>query len=349
MSNAIKIGRPAQFDLFAIRDDENQTNTIDLWDSAPRWLVRERDDLRDGNSLKIIERTFTHDGKLYKLTMAPARVKRGEREFDAYPGEREELVEMVIRRAAARRNRLSLEGKEDVGALFTIYELREELSRLGHTFNHYEVLDALTILHRSTVEITRIDEDGKERLVSGACFPQLRLSDKKDEHSQSYVQFNWMVSHAIKLLAFQQIDYDDLMSQRGQIERWMYRRLHRLYRENSVCMLQASDVIEGLGLAHRKRLRDTLRRIAEGVFSLKVGNVVADYEAVDIRHGRAKVDVLFKITLTQSFVDKIMEARRRAEQNRIDYLEATGREATEFLPASPVAAAKLRAIKGGRV
>src|SRR4051812_16797194 len=137
---------PIQFDFFGL-DDPRLTHTIALWDVAPRWVFRHGESLRDGEYLKTIKRTFVYSGKVYSIALKPARIERDGKEIEQYPGEREQLVEEVIRRIAVLRNRLTYNGQDEVGVTFSLYEVRKELERTGHSFSFYEILEALNILH----------------------------------------------------------------------------------------------------------------------------------------------------------------------------------------------------------
>ena len=47
------------------------------------------------------------------------------KETERYPADRERLVEWVIRRIASKRNRISLDNKDEVTVELSIYEIRE--------------------------------------------------------------------------------------------------------------------------------------------------------------------------------------------------------------------------------
>jgi len=97
MSKALKprtiIHESLQGELWVV-EEPGITNTISLWDVAPRSIPsRASDDLKDGKYLKTLERTFTLAGKVYQVTLKPARIKdKNGKEGEQYPGERERLV-----------------------------------------------------------------------------------------------------------------------------------------------------------------------------------------------------------------------------------------------------------------
>jgi hypothetical protein len=303
-------------------------------------------------------RTFVLGGRLYQATLKPARIRTKAGESEQYPSDRERLVEWVIRRIAARRNRLNLGDKNEVGVSFSIHEVRVELKRTGHTYSHNEIVEALTILRESAVEIVRIDTaqsgETRERVINSSAFPQLAFADRRRENAKTTVQFNWLVSEALMHLDFRQMNYEKVMHLPGPIERWIYLRLnhdvlfHRMDPKVNVHELRATEVIEGCALANRKRGRDTLRRITEAMSALKIEGVILDFEAQDILEGQKKVDVLYTITVTREFVHDTTRSLRTASESLTDFRDAVGSEPVEFIPNDYSTRDKLRKIRNRR-
>ena len=347
---------PVQFDFFGL-DDPRLTHTIALWDVAPRWVFRHGESLRDGEYLKTIKRNFAHAGKVYGIALKPARIERDGKEIEQYPGEREQLVEEVIRRIAVMRNRLTHSGQDEVGVTFSLYEVRKELERTGHAFSFYEILEALHVLHHSTVRIVRVDDNGtgeaKERVVSASAFPQLRLAEAGSENSATTIQFNWLVSKALAHLEFRQVDYEVIMRMKGPIERWVYKRINHdvLFHRGSVnvYVIRASEIIDGCGMAQWKRVRDSLRRVTEAVMAMKAQGVIAEVEARDIFEGRRKIDTEYTITASQAFSAQLIEALRTASTKVEDYLTVVGDAPTEFVPTDAEKRNMLRKLRSRQV
>jgi len=348
---------PLQGELWST-DDPGITNTISLWDVAPRSVLsRPTDDLKVGDYLKTLERTFTLAGQVYQITLKPARIKdRKGKETEQYPGERERLVEWVIRRIAAMRNRISLSAKDEVNVSFSIHEVRTELARTGHTYSFYEIVDALQILHQSIVEIVRTDTDGdgkaKERVISASTFPQLAFSDRGEESAKSTVQLNWLATQAMKHLDFRQMNYDAIMGMRGPVDRWIYTRLNHdvlFYRMHPhVHELYASEVIDGTGLSKNK-LRDSMKRVTDALEHLKAQGIIQELRCEDIFEGRRKADIRYTITVTDTFVQETSRSLRIANENLADFREVTGSEPGDFIPADPVRKDKLRRLRTKRM
>jgi len=343
---------------FWVTDDARVANTISLWDIAPRSIpAKAPDELKDGNYLKTLERSFTLAGNLYHVTVRPARFKdKSGKEFERYPGERERLVEWVIRRIAAMRNRISLSAKDEVNVSFTTHEVRTELARTGHAYSFYEITEALQVLHLSTVEIVKIDTgpDGhaKERVISASTFPQLSFSDRSKENCRSTVQLNWLATQAMKHLDFRQMNYEAVMGMRGPIERWVYTRLNHdvlYYRMHPhVHEIYASEVIDGAAMSN-KVARNAMKRVTECMEALRADDVIRELQCEDVLDGRRKTDIKYTITLTDKFVEETTRSLRIANENLEDFREVAGGDPETFVPSDPIKKEKLRRIRSKRL
>ena len=355
--DSAKFDPPLQFDFFAT-DDRRLTNTIALWDVAPRGVFRLHEDVREERGLKLIKRVFQYGGATYNVSLTPARFEHLGEVIEKYPGEREQLVEEVIRQLAVRKNRLSVQGDKGevgVGVSFSLYEIFKELERTGHKFSYAEIREALNILHMSRVEIVRmIDEGGKkiERVVSGTTFPNLVWGDRNDADTMTKVSFNWLMSHSMMRLDFRQISYELLMRMPGPIERWLYRCIsHDVFffgSDGRSHIIRGADVIDGSGAVRRKRTRENLRRVHDALDWLKNEGLIVTFDASGVFEGRRKVDAEFTIVLSDSFTRDVAASNAVAEQNRRDFEVISGGAPDEFVPANFERRAAVRRIRAAR-
>ena len=356
----LSTGIPTQVLQFENQDPQ-RTNTIDLWDVAPRGVFyTNATDREAGKYLKIVEREFVHCGKHYRLTIKPARLKRAGQETEEYPGEREQLVEEVVRRLAQESGRLRLDGR-DLWMTFSINEICEELARTGHRYSWSEVKEALQILHLSTVEILRVDQDPKSEtgatvsVISASAFPQLGFRERGREFSETTIQFNALLTSAIKHLEFVQLDYDTIMSLKGPVPRWLYKRLsHNVFygdHDAHVQVLTASELYRGCGLPPRSRKRDELRKITGAIDALKAAGVIRDYEIQEVHDGvdrRRKEDIIYTVYLSNSFVDDIIIAKKRHQVIKSDYVQIEGTDPKDFIPGTAQKRDQLRRRRASR-
>lgn len=356
----VATGIPTQVLQFENQDPQ-RTNTIDLWDVAPRGVFyTNTTDREAGKYLKIVEREFEHCGKHYRLTIKPARLKRAGQETEEYPGEREQLVEEVVRRLAQESGRLRLDGR-DLWMTFSINEISEELARTGHRYSWSEVKEALQILHLSTVEILRVDADPKSEngavtnVISASAFPQLGFRERGREHSETTIQFNALLTSAIRHLEFMQLDYDTIMSLKGPVPRWLYKRLsHNVFygdHDANIQVLTASDLYRGCGLPPRSRKRDELRKITGAIDALKNAGVIHKYEIQDVNDGidrRRKDDIIYTVYLSGDFVEDITIAKKRHQLIKADYVQIEDADPKDFVPGSAQKRDQLRRKRASR-
>ncbi|RYD69188.1 MAG: hypothetical protein EOP84_28945, partial [Verrucomicrobiaceae bacterium] len=86
-----------------------------------------------------ITRSFEARGHAYTLTLRPARIKYPDgTEKDEFPGEREALVEMAVRKIAAQRQTLQID-RDTVSVTIGVYELYNELKATGHSMRYAHI------------------------------------------------------------------------------------------------------------------------------------------------------------------------------------------------------------------
>jgi hypothetical protein len=347
--------RAHQTNLFEVASGL-RSNMVALYDLAPRFSF---DQPADGGARKpILEREFTFGGGRYRITMKPTRIKMpGGTEVDKYLGEREQIVEEVIRRLACKRDRLTLEpvvvrgkgaasGQYNVRFAFSLYEVREELRRVRHTFGLAEVVQSIELLNEVRIIIQDLDAKGSP-LLSAPAFPVMGLRREDDKDGETFVTFNPLVADAIRSLSFQQVDYETLMKIRDPVARWLLKRLHIdiAATKQSVQRMSANEIRRDSGMAEWKKSRDMFGRVAKAVNVLVELGVVEGVEVRDVLERRKKVDVLFTMSATPDFNAKIHGSNRVLAENRRDFSRLTSGAdpANAFIEASEDDAYRIRA------
>lgn len=325
-----------QLSLFETTDKPH-TNYMALYDLAPRFALKT--DRLSGTMLSSIKREFMFNGDLYRVVVTPARITDSAgNERDVLPGEREQLVEDVLRKLAIER--ISLADQEQVRAFFYIYRIHKELSAHKHTFSKSEIKEALEVLNKSTIEIVRVSTDRRkpQPVLYAAAFPVLAFADQNDMESQAYVQLNPLLAQAIKTLAYEQVNYNWLMQIKGQLPRWIFKSLSLLFSDvsvpNELIEVKASDIANGSG-CKAKRWREVLLEVSKAIQKLQDKGVIESFVATNVMEGRAKKDVVFSIRLSKQFMDDRRAAIARSEFNRSLAEKHTGsRNPERFHPIS---------------
>ncbi len=336
--------------------DTRQTNAVGLYDLAPRFVFasgeRGNDERRDVTHMDSVTRSFVYNGEPYVITLDPARIKRRVRvspggdgegakykvmRVEALPGEREQLVEEVIRRLATERARLVLVDGDSprnakVQMRFSFYEIQKELARVRRTLSISEIKEALLILSKTflTIEQPADQAGGNATLLQSTAFPvvamrgkggavQLDEGDDVNGNTETYLEFNPLVAKAILTLKFQSISYEMLMKIRNPVSWWLYKSLSLHYHHSGgqdPLMIRASDIITNSGMNRSKRHRDTLRAIKVAIEVLVTQGVLADYKKDPERGSGAEiVDVLYALCPSDQFLEQIRRGKAIAEQN----------------------------------
>ncbi len=340
-----------QLSLFGTTE-KTQTNHIALYDLAPRFA--QRNARMAGTILTSIKREFWFGEELYKVTVTPARITDSDgSERDVLPGEREQLVEDVVRKFAAER--LVLGSQNEVTAIFSVYRIQKELSKHQHTFSRQEIKEALEILNKSTIEITRVVTDPKSRkpkpVLSASAFPVLVFRDENDYESQASVQLNPLVAQGIKTLGYEQVNYDWMMKIKGQLPRWVFKNVSLMLTDSEATRdtveIRASDIGNSSG-SNWQRSRQMLAEVTKAIQKLKDLEVIDMFVATPVMSGKKKDDVIFSIQFSPSFMADRRAARAKAEFNRRQALKHTGTERPDsFHPIAPEVATQIR-VAGSR-
>ncbi|MFC4235971.1 hypothetical protein ACFOY8_12065 [Thalassospira xianhensis] len=346
-SATLPIAKPQlQLSLWPV-SDVSQTNMVALYDLAPRFVF----DVRSEESKrKVIERTFEFGGKRYRITLKPTQMQNGSEVDDIkdrYLGEREGIVEEVIRRIASDRSRLTLHDGDKVRFVFSLNEVRKELKRVNHTFSLDEIREAIVLLHEVRIRIE--DVDGKKSpLLYAPAFPVVAMRKKDDSPDmETYVQFNPLVADSIRSLNFQPVSYERLMEIRDPVARWLVKRLHAQISVTgeSVQSMLATEIRRDSGMPEWKTTRNLLRRVSQSVQVLESNGILERVEAEEHLVGQRKVDITFTMKVSDAFMEEVTASVKERARNHQTFHEITGGQDPKegFVEIDRTTAFKLRA------
>jgi hypothetical protein len=346
MSGSSKI---AQFALFS-GIPEARTQMVALYDVAPKFNFGAPE---TGESrMKIIEREFDFAGARYRITLKPTRVKMPEGSVeDRYLGEREQIVEDVIRRLATKHGRLTLRDQTKVRASFTINEVKGELARVKHGFTYRQIVEALVLLNEVRIQIEFIDVKGSP-ILSAPAFPVLMMRRQGEDDRETYVEFNPLVSDAIRLLNFDELDYETLMKIRDPVARLLFKRLQAQVKGSGspFLNLSAREIRRDSGMAEWKDRSGLLRRVRQSVEALVACNVIEHLEVDPVREGRQIVDLRFSLSVSADFMAKIHASTRVNKDNEREFsrMSKGRRDGVGFLPIDETEICRIRVGRAQR-
>lgn len=392
MSKVVPVGA-AQLVLFEL-EDRSQSHLIALYDLAPRFVFVSRDnnDAKDKGELvskdsfiKSVRREFSFRGRNYRLTVQPARIDRNgparkdEKaaegaapevlEVEIFPSEREQVVEQVVRRLAMDRSRLSLTGenRDKVQMRFSLYEIQRELRAVNHTLSIQDIRESLTILARSRIIISTgaAAEPGKksrgQNILESTAFPVLAIRSRPDlveeegGVEETYLEFNPLVSAAIRDLEFKPISYAWLMKLKSPVSRWLYNRLSIEYDtaddDAKPVVLSADEIVKNSGMNEWSRRRDTLRVVTAAVDAL-VEEGILDRAEKDYTKVGKRIDAIdYLLTPSAKFLEQVRRGHRvqRSNAEVLRAIVGTDGHPGGFVPLQPGEAADLRAKRAKRL
>jgi hypothetical protein len=232
-SNAFCSKQIDLFQSFTCASEEEQgrlSNTIPLWDCLPLYTMsRQRAGKlrKSGEFPLLLNLQCQYEGKRIRVEIQPARLLIENVVTEFYPGANEQLIEDALRKIATLQNYGYYdEALSRHGVRFTIYQLRKELKKQGHTRSYQEIVLSLKILARSAVEIRYEDQ---KTTIYDVCTYFSRLSSvsmeklEEDPNAKWYVEFHPLIARAIGSINYRQFDYALMMSHDSQLTRWLHK------------------------------------------------------------------------------------------------------------------------------
>jgi hypothetical protein len=299
------------------------SNAIDLWDSVPRYSISRRAMVKqriNGRFLNEHQAQFQHRGRAYTRTIFPALVTDldGVKRY-FYPSATEELVEDALRKLAIEQQAGYFDQPNyRSGVIFSLYTLREELKKRGHSRSYQEIILALNILSRSTIEI-RLQENG-EVVAQSTYLPVLvavsRARLRDDPKAKWMVQFHPLVTLSIDKVTYRQYNYHVMMSHSTQLARWLHKQLVLKYTFASTMNpfeMRYSTIKRDSGLLEGyARLRKAMDAIEDAFDELKKREIIFSCNRTNITGSNRKIlDAVFKILPSLDFITATKAASKR--------------------------------------
>jgi hypothetical protein len=305
---------------------DNLSNLIDLWDNVPRYSVSRQAMTKSriqGRFLEKHEAEFQYKGRTFVRTLTPARVEDLDGvDRDFYASATEELVEDALRKLAAEQQSGYFDKPSyRSGVVFTLYALREELKKRGHTRSYQQIILALNILSGSIIEITARDQVGEKQFITRSAYlPHLSAVSKgrlhEDPKAKWVVQFHPLVTGSIDKVTYRQFNYDLMMSHSTQLARWLHKQLVLKYTFASLTApfeIRYSTIKRDSGLLEQyARPRDAIGTLSQAFTELKGRGVLLGFERKDVTGLRKRLlDVAFTLTPSLDFIRDTKAGSRR--------------------------------------
>lgn len=307
-------------DLFGLDPllDKNYSNTLEIYDLAGKFLYDKQTKYMSSASAEETEftRITSYEGMELKISVTAANIEREkdgkkQRTF-VFPGAREEILEDVLRKIATERRAEAYEattgenaGTKFVGITFTLYEVFEELKRVGKSYSYSEIREALEIMNRSILTIQSMDNSIN---LSAPFFPIKAIADRANKKdTRSFVCFHPMVTEVIHSLKFRRYNYTKALQFNRHYTRLTYKRLcHRWIQASpgKPYTILLSTLIKAMKTPYPNLFQD--KALFQDVMNDLVNDdVLESYNMTPKKEGKKITDWLFELRATNTFAKQI--------------------------------------------
>lgn len=323
------------FQSFLANSDDARSelsHAIALWDSIPRYSIsRARmQTMRTAEGfLDVVEIPFKHGGISLTAVIHPARVKDGSGQRQSfYPSAREELIEHALRKIATEQSAGFFDKPTyRSGARFSLYQLRKELERQGHSLRYDELIEGLDILSLCAIEIIADGGADTQYFRRSPYLPGLAGVKRKDydanREARWTAHFHPLITQSIDKLTYRQFNYQRLMSCSTQLARWLLSQLVLKYTSanpiNSFDMRYSTIKRDSALLNGYGRERAAVEALNAAWDELKALGALEKWSKVELRGARSKIeDVTYTLKPSRHFI-----AEQKAANRQVNDVEAS--------------------------
>ncbi|MBS3951655.1 MAG: hypothetical protein KGZ88_01745 [Methylomicrobium sp.] len=300
------------------------SNTISLWDFLPKYSISqvEQNKIRTKEGrLPLLRRNVAFQGFEYTIFISPALLA-DENGRDYYPSANESLVEDALRKIATLQNQCFFNPLEShCGVIFSLHQLRVELKKHGHTRSYQEVMKSLQILAGSGIEIRTQHGKGVsiEKFMSLTGFSsEARLGN---QNSNWVAYFHPLVYRAMNAIDYRQFNYQQMMSLKTHLARWLYKRLAHYYTNASLTTpitLSLTGIQNESGMLVRSRTNHAVSEL-EAIFqNFQEVHVFASFERIKRICGAKNriIDIVYRATPHPNFIKTVKAANKRQSDTK---------------------------------
>jgi hypothetical protein len=327
-----------QFDLFTtfFGDSRNLSNTIELWDTIPKYAVSPRlqSKMRDDKgNLPVHEQEFEYRPSLdnapvsipCKVKIQPASIQNPDGSYTQYyPSTDEELVDEVLRKIFTDQQfGVHRPAATESWVRFSLKMIQKELAARGKTRSIPEIKTSLEILSKAVYEVKFTAQNRSPILYTNPILSDLTRTTRQDylEDTKALwcARLPALISKSINELTYRQFNYGTLMSLSTPLARWLHKKLSHHYINAGILTshnLLFSSIDRDSGLLHHPRTSANVTTVDTAFEELRKIDVVSWFKKDERRQGKKINDILYTLLPTSSFVDEIKAANARQRDHR---------------------------------
>lgn len=330
-------------------DKADHSNLVSIYDAIPRFQTATKT-VRDMDKMTT-QLEGTLNGEPFKVIMKavslelPVKVKgklTGKTEWvGVYPGCREECVEEALRKFSTQPGKFL---PAECAVRFTLYELKKELSSLGHSYSYSELRQALVILNESNLTIQTRTADGDSIDIKSTYLPTLFLrssnkqsknfiesKDMADEDRSTATQcvavLHPLISRSIERGDYRLYHYNTSMRLTNSLAKILNRELSMCWRNASPKHAYTFSMIGFLTNTSRglsARIPEDFRAMNIALKQLVDEGVLTEFSAKPVKKpkGKGAMDYVYSVLPTSKFVTMIIDGHRSEKARSVGMLSA---------------------------
>ena len=333
---------PKQMELFRqfykTAEASELSNTIELWDAIPKYYCdkKQQNLLRTTDGfLPTLKRSFQlrpsvplESGRPVDagVIISPAPLLQPDGSDKAfYPGEKEELVESVLRKFFVDQKRdLGVYDRKngDSWVFFSLSSIREELKQRGHSANYKQIKESIDILSSSVTTLLINGEEVYRDTIISSLTRVNRGAYELDPKALWSCRLPGLISSAIENGMYMQYDYATDMDCKTSLSRWLHKYLSRRWKQAGGGFwydLRLSTVERDTGFFKSGKTKDNRRKMERSISELIEKNIIKPSPQAtfvyDKNDKRKIIDISYRIFATESFGRKMRASNKRLKQH----------------------------------
>ncbi|MDR1926183.1 MAG: hypothetical protein LBQ13_00635 [Endomicrobium sp.] len=298
--------------------------TIELYDLSPKFYHGEQNKIRTKEGfLPNLIRSFQYREKSMEIEIRPAQITQKDKTTKLfYPSYREEIVEDAVKKLAINKDRNELLDSL-VSVRFTLYELQKELKKMGHLYRYPEIVESLEILSATGIKIKHSGEKGEIKMSSNMFetfgsidknnigYGERGITEEQSEKIVYFVRFNALVNESIKDGTWRLINYEQCMSYKTVISRYLHKRISHMFLNGVVDKpynIMISTLYRDSGLMILEDMWSNKKRVMRSLEEMKEIGSIDKYKLqnqYDINKKNKVSDIKILLWISESFYKDI--------------------------------------------
>lgn len=314
-----------QFDLFksfVSNDASEASNSMEIWESIPKYFFTASQVSKivpEKGQPDPFEWSYTNRGRGFKVVVQPALIKEKDGSYKAYfPSSKEELIENALIKILSEQDYGGHSSKKnETWVRFSLRMIYKELKKAKKTEDINRIKLGIKILSRCVISVY---DDNDNEVWSGQILQDLITQTRSDYlengNALHVARLPIFISRAITNLEVRQYNYKRSMGLKGQLARWIHKRLVHRYTYASLVKSHnfKFSSLKQSGLLQLKTEADARKKVIKALDELKDNNIINGYEVLPYKQGKKVIDVKYVLQASIDFISEQKASNKRASE-----------------------------------